>query len=110
MERRGRRSLLWGRRPVRKRSLAGSFGVEKDFIPARKAHPASSVDDLAGMVHAGDIRLPETSRSQAAAGATSPVRSATGSNGLKRTRNKLCRGEIKRGQSDWRTTDLSWQQ
>jgi catechol 2,3-dioxygenase-like lactoylglutathione lyase family enzyme len=26
------------------------LGVEKDFIPARKAHPAFIVDDLAGMV------------------------------------------------------------
>jgi catechol 2,3-dioxygenase-like lactoylglutathione lyase family enzyme len=26
------------------------LGVEKDFVPARKAHPAFIVDDLAGMV------------------------------------------------------------
>lgn len=26
------------------------LGVEKDFTPARKAHPAFIVDDLAGMV------------------------------------------------------------
>jgi catechol 2,3-dioxygenase-like lactoylglutathione lyase family enzyme len=31
-------------------ALQVHLGVEKDFIPARKAHPAFIVDDLAGMV------------------------------------------------------------
>ena len=31
-------------------ALQVHLGVEKDFIPARKAHPAFIVDNLAGMV------------------------------------------------------------
>ncbi|MGB6350234.1 MAG: VOC family protein [Pseudolabrys sp.] len=31
-------------------ALQVHLGVEKDFIPARKAHPAFIVDDLVGMV------------------------------------------------------------
>ena len=31
-------------------ALQVHLGVQKDFIPARKAHPAFIVDDLAGMV------------------------------------------------------------
>jgi len=31
-------------------ALQVHLGVDKDFIPARKAHPAFIVDDLAGMV------------------------------------------------------------
>jgi len=31
-------------------SLIVHLGVEKDFVPAKKAHPAFIVDDLAGMI------------------------------------------------------------
>ena len=58
------------------------LGVEKDFVPARKAHPAFIVDDLAGWSSNSRlraIRLPRTSRSTATTGSSSTIPSATAS-------------------------------
>lgn len=57
-ERSSRRSLLRARAVgLKAETCRVHLGVEKNFIPARKAHPAFIVDDLAGMVtkamHAG---------------------------------------------------------
>ena len=70
-----RRLLVRGRR-----RCAIHLGVEDDFRPARKAHPALVVDDLAGVRRAGrrsTSRGPTTSPASSAA--TSPTRSATAS-------------------------------
>ena len=56
------------------------LGVEAEFLPARKAHPAFEVDDLDGLIarlsDAGTSRAKPTSLSRAGAGSTWTIRSA----------------------------------
>ena len=57
------------------------IGVDPDFAPARKAHPASgqTTTGAAGRLLAGGVESPTTTRSPASAAASSPIRGATGS-------------------------------
>jgi hypothetical protein len=55
------------------------WGVEKDFIPARKAHLAFIVDDLAGMatkVKRAGYKVPADDPSKDATDVVSTIRSA----------------------------------
>ena len=60
-------------------ALTVHLGVDKNFVPARKAHPAFIVDGLRDVFAPATGSRMKTSRSKAASAGTCRIRSATGS-------------------------------